>query len=217
MEQVSKLPLDTDSILVHFNLPRLREGKLIDEWVTTKGVLNPGESERIEKLYRKALKSGDGWNEEELKMKFISLLFDLADIEEEDKIISFFKRPMNATFNGTKIGVICDCLLASPAGISTPKTPYFFLQERNAARFKKQKGDNNDPEAQMLAAMLVAQHKNADNKPIHGAWLVGNIWNFTLLQGNEYFVSHKFDASDLEDLTQIVFILRRLKELIKSR
>jgi hypothetical protein len=212
MEQVSKLPLDTDSILVHFNLPRLREGKLIDEWVTTKGVLNPGESERIEKLYRKALKSGDGWNEEELKMKFISLLFDLADIEEEDKIISFFERPMNATFNGTKIGVICDCLLASPAGISTPKTPYFFLQE-----FKKQKGDSNDPEAQMLAAMLVAQYKNADNKPIYGAWLVGSIWNFTLLQGNEYFVSHKFDASDLESLTQIVFVLRRLKELIKSR
>ncbi|PWK28179.1 hypothetical protein LV89_00957 [Arcicella aurantiaca] len=212
MEQISKLPLDTDSILVHFNLPRLREGKLIDEWVTAKGVLNSGESERIEKLYRKALKSGDGWNEEELKMKFISLLFDLADIEEEDKIISFYERPMNATFNGTKIGVICDCLLASPAGISTPKTPYFFLQE-----FKKQKGDSNDPEAQMLAAMLVAQYKNADNKPIYGAWLVGSIWNFTLLQGSEYFVSHKFDASNLEDLTQIVFILRRLKELIKSR
>ncbi len=108
MEQISKLSLDTDSILEHFNLPRLREGKLIDEWVTTKGVLNPSESERIEKLYRKALKSGDGWNEEELKMKFISLLFDLADIEEEDKIISFYERPMNATFNGTKIGVICD-------------------------------------------------------------------------------------------------------------
>jgi hypothetical protein len=210
MEQVSKLPLDTDSILEHFNLPRLRAGKLIDEWVTTKSVLNPGESERIEKLYRKALKSGDGWNEEELKMKFISLLFDLADIEEEDKIISFYERPMNATFKGTKIGVICDCLLASPAGISTPKTPYFFLQE-----FKKQKGDSNDPEAQMLAAMLVAQYRNADNKPIYGAWLVGSIWNFTLLQGNEYFVSHKFDASDLESLTQIVFILRRLKELIK--
>lgn len=212
MEQVSKLPLDTDSILVHFNLPRLREGKLIDEWITATGVLNIGESERIEKLYRKALKSGDGWNEEELKMKFISLLFDLADIEVEDKIVSFYERPMNATFKGTKIGVICDCLLASPAGISTPKTPYFFLQE-----FKKQKGDSNDPEAQMLAAMLVAQYKNADNKPIYGAWLVGSIWNFTLLQGNEYFVSPKFDASDLEDLTQIVFILRKLKELITNR
>jgi hypothetical protein len=212
MEHINKLPLNIDSFLVHFNLPRLRSGKLIDAWINAKGTLTLPESERVEKLYRKALKSGDGWNEEELKMKFISLLFDLVDIEEEDKIISFYERPMSATFNGTKIAVICDCLLASPAGISTPKTPYFFLQE-----FKKQKGDSNDPEAQMLAAMLVAQYKNADGKPIYGAWLVGSIWNFTLLQGSEYFVSRKFDASDLEDLTQIVIILRKLKELIKSR
>jgi hypothetical protein len=212
MEHISKLPLNTDSILEHFHLPRLRFGKLIEEWISAKGVLTVSESERIEKLYRKALKSGDGWNEEELKMKFISLLFDLADIEEDDKIISFYERPMNASFNGTKIAVICDCLLASPAGISTPKTPYFILQE-----FKKQKGDSNDPEAQMLAAMLVAQYKNADEKPIYGAWLVGSIWNFTLLQGNEYFVSRKFDAADLENLTQIIFILRELKELIKNR
>jgi hypothetical protein len=212
MEHISKLPLNTDAILEYFNLPRLRSGKLIEEWISAKGVLTVAESERIEKLYQKALKSGDGWNEEELKMKFISLLFDLADIEEDDKIISFYERPMNATFKGTKIAVICDCLLASPAGISTPKTPYFFLQE-----FKKQKGDSNDPEAQMLAAMLVAQYKNADEKPIYGAWLVGSIWNFTLLQGNDYFVSRKFDAADLENLTQIIFILRELKELIQKR
>jgi hypothetical protein len=212
MEHINKLPLNTDSFLVYFNLPRLRSGKLIDAWVNAKGNLTQAESERVEKLYRKSLKSGDGWNEEELKMKFISILFDLVDIEEEDKIVSFYERPMTATFNGTKISVICDCILASPAGISTPKTPYFFLQE-----FKKQKGDSNDPEAQMLAAMLVAQYKNADNKPIYGAWLVGSIWNFTLLIGNEYFVSRKFDASDLEDLTQIVIILRKLKQLIKER
>lgn len=212
MEQINKLALDTDSILEHFNLPRLRAGTLIDAWISAEGTLTISEKERVEKLYRKALKSGDGWNEEELKMKFISLLFDLADIEVENKIISFYERPMNATFNGIKIAVICDCLLASAAGISTPKNPYFFLQE-----FKKQKGDSNDPEAQMLAAMLVAQYKNADGKPIYGAWLVGSIWNFTLLQDSEYFVSPKFDASDLEDLTQIVLILRKLKELIINR
>jgi hypothetical protein len=212
MEHINKLPLNTDAFLVYFNLPRLRSGTLIDAWINAKGSLTIVEAERVEKLYRKALKSGDGWNEEELKMKFISILFDLVDIEEEDKIVSFYERPMSATINGTKISVICDCLLASPAGISTPKMPYFFLQE-----FKKQKGDSNDPEAQMLAAMLVAQYKNADNKPIYGAWLVGSIWNFTLLQGNEYFVSRKFDASDLEDLTQIVIVLRKLKQLIKER
>ena len=211
MEAV-KLNLDIDSYLVHFNLPRFRTGRLLDEWITATGMLSEYEEKRVEKLYKKAVKSGDGWNEEELKMKFISLLFDLADIEEEDKIVSFYERPMVAVVKNAKISVICDCLLASSAGIASPRTPYFFLQE-----FKKQKGDSNDPEAQMLAAMLVAQHRNADQKPIYGAWLVGSIWNFTLLLDNQYFVSRKFDASNLPDLHQIVFILRRLKTLILNR
>ncbi|MCY7358798.1 MAG: hypothetical protein LH609_15325 [Rudanella sp.] len=212
MGSPKRLPLDTDSILVAFNLPRLRAGVAIDDWMRATGSLTDMEQERVEKLYQKALKSADGWNEEELKMKFISLIFDVADVEEDDKIVSFYERPMAATIDGLKISVICDCLLAAPAGIATPRTPYFFLQE-----FKKQKGDSNDPEAQMLAAMLVAQHRNADQKPIYGAWLVGSIWNFTLLDASQYFVSPKLDASDRIDLVRIIFILRRLKELILNR
>jgi len=212
METPKRLPLDTDSILVHFDLPRLRSGVILDDWMQAKGTLTQAESQRLDKLHQKAVKSGDGWNEEELKMKFISLIFDLADIEDDEKIMSFYERPMTATIEGVKISVICDCLLASPVGIATPRTPYFFLQE-----FKKQKGDSNDPEAQMMAAMLVAQHRNADQKPLYGAWLVGSIWNFTVLSGNEYFVSAKLDASDRDDLNRIVFILRRLKELILNR
>jgi hypothetical protein len=210
--EIKKLNLDIDSYLFHFGLPRFRSGEMLENWINAKGELTAFERQRIEKLHQKALKSGDGWNEEELKMKFISLLFDLADIEEDDKIVSFFERAMADVVNGAKISVICDCLLASSVGIASPRVPYFFLQE-----FKKQKGDANDPEAQMLAAMLVAQHRNADKKPIYGAWLVGSIWNFTLLYDKQYFVSRKFDAADLEDLTQIVFILRKLKALILSR
>jgi hypothetical protein len=212
MDSTKRLPLDTDSILVHFGLPRLRSGTLLNEWFTATGTLTEAEQARVEKLYQKALKSADGWNEEELKMKFISLIFDLADIEEDDQIVSFYERPMTATLEGVRINVICDCLLAAPAGIATPKTPYFFLQE-----FKKQKGDSNDPEAQMLAAMLVAQHKNNDGKPLYGAWLVGSIWNLTVLDGKNYYVSTKLDASDRDDLTRIIHILRKLKQLILAR
>jgi hypothetical protein len=212
MEKIERLVLATDTILVNFNLPRLRDGIAINEWLAVKGILTTAEELKLKKLHKKALQSGDGWNEEELKMKFISLLFDLADIEVDDIIVSFFERPLSAVINDFKISVICDCLLASPAGIATPRVPYFFLQE-----FKKQKGDSNDPEAQMLAAMLVAQHRNADEKPIYGAWIVGSIWNFTLLQHKEYYVSRKFDAADYEDLLQIVFILRKLKDLILER
>jgi hypothetical protein len=209
---MEKLALNTDTILVHFDLPRLRSGETIDKWTTCQGQLNPTEMLQLQKLHKKTLKSGDGWNEEELKMKFISLLFDLVDIEEEDVIVSFFERPLSAVVKELKISVICDCLLARSAGIATPKVPYFFLQE-----FKKQKGDSNDPEAQMLAAMIVARQLNADQKPIYGAWLVGSIWNFTILENEKYYVSRKLDAADFEDLQQIVFTLRKLKEIILNR
>ena len=210
--EAKKIALDTDTILVHFDLRRLRQGVLIDKWTSATGSLNEYEMQRVEKLYQKALKSGDGWNEEELKMKFVSLVFDIADIEIDDKIASFYERPMTATIKEAKISVICDCLLATPAGIATPRKPYFFLQE-----FKKQKGDSNDPEAQMLAAMLVAQYRNADSKVIYGAWLVGSMWNFTLLLDTDYYVSRKFDASDRSDLMQIIHVLRALQVLILNR
>jgi hypothetical protein len=97
-------------------------------------------------------------------------------------------------------------------GYNTPKAPYFFLQE-----FKKQKGNSYDPEGQMLAAMLIAQHVNADSKPVYGAWLTGSIWFFTLLEGANYYTSHAFDASTRDELRQIILILRGLKDLILNR
>jgi hypothetical protein len=66
----------------------------------------------------------------------------------------------------------------------------------------------------MLAAMLVAQHKNEDNKPVYGSFLIGSNWWFTTLIGQEYCLSREFNASSKADLQQIVFILRRLKELV---
>jgi hypothetical protein len=212
METAKKIAIDTDTLLGHFNLARLREGATLQEWTAAQEILTEWETQRVEKLYKKALRSADGWNEEELKMKLISLIFDLADIEDDDKIMSFYERPMRGIVENVSINVVCDCILASPVGISTPRTPYFFLQE-----FKRQKGDSHDPEAQMLAAMLVAQYKNADQKSIFGSWLVGSIWNFTVLEGANYYVSHKYDAASIKDLTKIIFMLRKLKAFILTR
>ena len=69
----------------------------------------------------------------------------------------------------------------------------------------------------MLAAMLVAQYRNADSEVIYGAWLVGSMWNFTLLLDTDYYVSRKFDASDRLDLMQIIHVLRALQVLILNR
>jgi hypothetical protein len=69
----------------------------------------------------------------------------------------------------------------------------------------------------MLSAMILAQDLNNDQKPMYGCWLQGKFWNFTTLIGRDYCVSKTYDATDMEDLHQIVFILRKLKDLILNR
>jgi hypothetical protein len=93
-----------------------------------------------------------------------------------------------------------------------PKSPYFFMQD-----FKQSLGDGHDPEGQMLAAMILAQFLNQDDKPIYGCWIQGRFWYFTVLIGKDYCVSKPFNATEVDDLLQIVFILRHLKILILNR
>ena len=160
---------------------------------------------------------GKYWNEEELKIRFIGGLFAIAQIDVEDKIKVFYKRPLSATVQNLHLAVITDCLVATPLKFNTPKKPCFFLQELNAARYKKGRGEAKDPEAQMLLAMLIAQEKNQDNQPLYGSYVIGSTCYFTTLIGKDYCSSRLYDASEQKDLLQIVFILRKLKDLILNR
>ena len=69
----------------------------------------------------------------------------------------------------------------------------------------------------MLAAMLLAQKINDDNKYIYGCYVIENNWYFTTLNGLDYCRSRQFDATQKTDLVQIVYILRELKNLILNR
>ncbi len=62
--------------------------------------------------------------------------------------------------------------------------------------------------------MISAQHTNANEKPVYGCWLQGKDWNFTTLRGKNYCVSKTFDATDAQELYQIIYILQHLKEII---
>ena len=210
--EIIKQAIDIDSLLDTFQLSILDSHPILENWLNASGKLNMDDDRLLKILHNRIVKYGDYWNEEELKINFIGLLFLLVDIDEEGKIKTFFERSLSAIIENIQLSVKCDCLIASPKGKGTPKAPYFFLQE-----YKKQKGDKNDPEGQMMAAMLIAQEINQDKKSIYGTWIVGSIWWFAVLDGKNYIKSRKFDASQEHDLLQIVFILRKLKELILNR
>lgn len=209
MAKIDKpLKYDANNIIGVHGLKRNKKCEILDILLNSKGTIEVKHLDFLEELRTELDVRGEYWNEEELKMLFLAHIFYISKLREDDKIEIFYERTLSWEFKGKIERVICDCLLAKPFGIYAPQTPYFFLQE-----FKKQK-QNEDAEGQMLLAMLIAQNENTNEKPVYGCYLQGKNWVFTTLHDKNYCVSRQFDATQTDDLYQIIFILRELKHII---
>ncbi len=211
MSVLKKLPFDLVEIAKAFNIKRNKQCQYLNHWISAKYTFNDSEEAILKKIYDRLLVAGNYWNEEELRIRVVNTLFEVADIERMDDICLFYERPLSTVIHKYQLSVISDCLVASSI-FNTPVHPYFFLQE-----LKKAKGEKKDPEAQMLVAMLIAQHLNQDNKPIYGSYLIGTNWWFSTLMENQYCLSRQFSLSQQADFQQVTCILRELKEIISNR
>jgi hypothetical protein len=209
MSALKKLPFDLSLIAEIFKLERSGKCSHLEKWLNQSYQLNPVEEDLLDKTYKEMLVSSSYLNEEEIKIRLIAPLFQIANIDEDNKIRVFFERALSAEIDDYHLSVVCDCMVASSTIFKTPTHPYFFLQE-----FKKAKGEKRDPEAQMLVAMLAAQKANNDGLPIYGGFLIGSVWQLATLVGHEYCTSRPYYATDKEDLHKIAFALRHLKALI---
>jgi hypothetical protein len=201
---------DVNEVIDRFDIDKIFDCELLNYWIDkSEGVLKPFQQEMLEEARQHLLLKWNEWNEEELKINFISIVLFAAQLDEPKRISTYFERRLIGKVRDKPIAVKVDCMLATPMKSGRPKSPYFFLQE-----YKKSKGDDHDPEGQMLAAMILSQDLNADGKPLYGSWVQGVNWRFTVLNGSEYGVSRTYDATDIVELPKIVFILRHLKILI---
>ena len=211
---------DVFEVIDTFNIEKNLGCKVLNDWMTVEGNLTNTEDELVTQAREKLELKWDEWNEEELKMHFISLIFFVAKIEIPKLISTFYERRFAGRVDEINISLIVDCMVASTTNSGLPKSPYFFLQEVASKAFSEEYDENDNgynPEGQMLAAMILAQEKNKDNKPLFGSWIQGRFWYFTVLSGNDYCVSKPFDATDNDALLKIVSILRKLKDLILNR
>jgi hypothetical protein len=165
----------------------------------------------IDTIIAKLNDNVDSWNEEELKMYFISPLLLVVNIESEHYKL-FFERKLNALKNNIKLNGKVDAMLAS-GSFDKPQKPYFCLHE-----YKPEKsGKESDPRGQLLSEMLAAQTLNDDGKIIYGCYFLGRLWFFATLVGNEFCFSNGFTADEKQSLLRIIFILRQLKTYIDER
>jgi len=197
-----------------FKLNRLRTENMpiLTSWLDAKEDLSDIDFIFLEKLRQKAELNIETWNEEELKMKYLSYLIGYANYEQEDEkdFRVYFERPISATVEGHKINVVVDFMIAQGVG-DYIKKPYFCFHE-----YKREKKYNDDPIAQVLLAMLAANENNKNGKPLYGAYIIGRNWHFMALENKNFAISQAYDCIKTADLQKIISILRSFKTIIKT-
>jgi hypothetical protein len=191
-----------------FGLQRNRPPQpILSAWLSATTALDAMELRFLEEARIDLLDNTDYWNEEELKMHFISVIMRIVRYQSPFKV--YYNREIEAVKEGYLIKTEADMLVSKGIG-DLIETPYFFLHE-----YKREKKYAGDPIGQMLGGMLIAQVRNNDNKPVHGCYVQGRYWYFAVLQGNEYAVSNSLNSTEIDDALQIIAVLREIQKIFK--
>ncbi|MDI9355581.1 MAG: hypothetical protein QM536_00955 [Chitinophagaceae bacterium] len=150
--------------------------------------------------------SGDDWNEEELKNKFISPLIMLS-LSPGESFSYFMERELSVTVEEYELKGKIDAMLAS--GIRNPKKPFFCLNE-----YKRATDPDGDPRGQVLDEMLAAQTLNNNNRYVYGCYVIGRFWFFLILKEKEYIISKDFSITD--EITDILRIFKGINVQIEK-
>lgn len=198
-----------DSVHALGQLQVMENHPTLTEWLQSTTTFDDSEKAYLLHHRETLLKKIVTWNEEDLKMKFIAHVLAAADIDTNDiGYRTFFEATLKAPVNGENVVAKADMVVA--LGIAEPRQPFFFLQE-----YKRERGGDTDPLAQVLAAMLMAQTLNDYTHILYGCYIIGRNWFFLVLDGNKYAVSDAYSATQ-DDLFQIVAILRDLKPRVEA-
>lgn len=197
-----------------FNLNRIIniQTPVMEEWLDVQPPeLNIGEQYMFDEDLINAQKYITGWNEEDLKMKFISNIVKLGYLRDSDKVMGYFDKIISATIEDIKLTVKSDFMLAKGT-LDFFETPYFHFQE-----YKPYKNPSGDSMAQLLEAFLIAQEKNKNGQPMYGVDIMGANWRFVTMEGKDYCISKAFDSIDKPDLLTIIAVLRKFRYILETR
>ncbi len=184
---------------------------LMLDWLNAKTNLSAEEEVALEKLLTRAFNHIDGWLEEDLKMKFLAPLLELAYLIDGNDYETYFEKTISASIDGHFLKTKTDFMI-SRGFLDKIQKPYFHFQE-----WKPQKKPTGDSMAQLLEALLIANQINGNKFPIYGCEVVGKQWSFVILEGKRYCISESFDCTKEQDLFKILSVLRKFKEILETK
>ena len=139
-----------------FHLTRHRHHPSLAEWLEFDVEITEPEQTRLDRLRELVLDEAAYWSEEELKFNLIAPLIEMADYRNGMKF--FAGRFLSGQVDDYELRGLVDGVLAT--GHYEPDIPYFCLHEYKP----EESGRRDDPAAQVLSAMLVAQSFNEDDR-----------------------------------------------------
>lgn len=190
-----------------FGLKQVWQSDLLNVWRDIPYEISEIDKNSLLKLQNVLIRGGQYWNEAELENKFISPLIMLAEIDDM-QIGYFLERPLSATVGDYQLSGIVDGMIAT--GFREPDIPLFCMHE-----YKRSLENQGAPDAQVLAAMLVARELNPQPHPMYGLYVVGFNWHFMVLNGNHYCISKTYNADD-EEIFSLFKMLKNLKIIITA-
>jgi hypothetical protein len=199
----NEIPTYTFSQIEHkdlrklFDIERIFDQKIFDSWFNFDIILTDEEVLFLTELLEQEIDLIRIYNEEDLKVHFVSPILNKVNFKSlKNKIRDFYEETLIYETNDFIIKGITDFVVAK--GLEYPEKPYFFIQE-----FKKGFQYSN-PEPQLLAELISAVELN-DFKQMKGAFIIGENWNFVILNKLDqnkyhYFISRTFNATQINDL-----------------
>ena len=196
-----------------FALKRINNAKnpSMKYWTTVDlPVFTASQSELFEEKLEEADANILGWNEEKLKMNFITYILRLGELKDTDKYVLLYEKSLKHEINGIPLSVKTDFMIAT-GQYDIYEKPFFHFQE-----YKPEKNPSGDSMGQLLQAMLIAQAKNNDGKLLYGCEIIGKTWNFVILEGLTYYVSIPYNSTERQGLLDIIAILRKFKHILET-
>ena len=200
---------ETQDLEMTFGLKKVKNMPLLENWLSASEQLNEYTNQRIENIRTNVLENVDYWNEDELRLKSISLILDIADFDSPNFCL-FSNRKLSSFVNGIEIGGKIDIMLSR--GYQKPLPPYYFFVQQYKPYSKRKE---HDLIGQLLAQLLVAQQLDLQKSPVYGCYTYNRYWFFVVLNGNEYAISNSLSVSK-EHIYKIISMLRQVKIHIEA-